>query len=137
MKKIILLILVCRIFSSQAQEIVKKNLEVGSYLIINTCKKNQKEFEFIDVYARSKPYDKSLVDTLTGDGLMKLFFQERSIDAKRLPCVMGGHTYKIGSLHEFDDKGKTKRVVLCYTLYDLTLIWIELDKALEAGEISF
>ncbi len=137
MKAVVLIALSFFAFGLNAQELIKKNLEVGSYLTINPCKKNKKEFVYIDVYARTKPYDKKLVDTLTGDGLLKEFFNENSIDAKRLPCSMGGYQYKIAALHEFNDKGKTKRVVLCYTLYPLTLIWIELDKALETAEISY
>lgn len=113
------------------------SLEVGSYLTINPCKKGKPEFESMDVYARTKPYDKSKVDTLTGEGLLQEFFSDKSIDAKRLPCSMGGHKYRIAALQEFEEKGKVKRVVLCYTKYPLTLIWIELDKALELEEISF
>jgi hypothetical protein len=50
---------------------------------------------------------------------------------------MGGYKYRIAAYHEFEDKGTTKRVLLCYTAYSLTLIWIELDKALELDEIAF
>ena len=120
-----------------AQEFIKKNLEVGTYLKINSCKKGKKEFVAIDIYARTNAYNKSKVDTLTGEGLLAEFFKETSIDAKRLPSSMGGKKYKIAALHEFDDNGATKRVVLCYTTYPLTLIWIELDKALELGEITY
>jgi hypothetical protein len=119
-----------------AQEIMPKAIEVGSYIKVNACKKGAVEFESMDVYARTKPYDKSKIDTLTGEGLLDAFFNDKSIDAKRLPCVMGNHSYKIAALQEFEDKGVVKRVILCYTAYPLTLIWIELDRALALNEIS-
>jgi hypothetical protein len=77
------------------------------------------------------------VDSLSGEGLLDVFFSDKSIDAKRLPCSMGGFKYKIAALHEFAIEGQNKRVMLLYTSYPLTLIWVELDKALELGEITF
>lgn len=137
MKIFITLIFSTLMLGTSAQDLIKKELEVGKYLKINSCKKGSTEFIAIDIYARTKTYNKKKVDTLTGEGLLAAFFDDSSIDAKRLPCVMGGKKYKIAALHEFDDKGIPKRVVLCYTAYSLTLIWIELDKALELGEISY
>ncbi len=124
--------------SAQEKEIeVKINLEVGKLIKINPCKKGQKEFDGIDVYARNKAFDKKKVNTETGEGLIEAFFEKNtSIDAKRLPCVMGGHSYKIASLQEFPTADGIKRVIICYTTFDLTIIWIDLDKSLAAGEIS-
>ena len=116
---------------------VEKTISVGQFLYVKPCKKGSKEFVSMDVYARTTAYDKSKVDSLTGDGLIQEFFNDKSIDAKRLPCVMGGYKYRIAAYHEFEDKGATKRVLLCYTAYSLTLIWVELDKALELDEIAF
>lgn len=139
-KYIILVFFAFSAFNSFAQEKeieVKVNLEVGSLIKINPCKKGKKEFEGIDVYARNQAYDKKKVNKETGEGLIEAFFEKNtSIDAKRLPCVMGGHSYKIASLQEFPTPEGIKRVVICYTTYDLTIIWIDLDKALEAGEIA-
>lgn len=137
MKICITFILSMLFMHTNAQDLIKKELEVGKYLKINSCKKGSSEFVSIDVYARTKAYNKKKVDSLSGEGLLSAFFDDSSIDAKRLPCVMGDKKYKIAALHEFDDKGISKRVVLCYTAYPLTLIWIELDKALELGEISY
>jgi hypothetical protein len=138
----ILLLLVTSCFtlfsSAQEKEIqVQVNLEVGKLIKINPCKKGLKEFEGIDVYARNKAFDKNKVNKETGEGLIEAFFEKNtSIDAKRLPCVMGGHSYKIGSLQEFPTADGIKRVIICYTTFDLTIIWIDLDKSLAAGEIS-
>ncbi|MCG9881743.1 MAG: hypothetical protein MH472_14190 [Bacteroidia bacterium] len=119
------------------EEVVVKTLEVGQKLRINACKSGQTEFASMDVYARTKAYNEKKVNKKTGEGLIEEFFKDKSIDAKRLPCVMGNKQYTIAAYHEFEVKGETKRVVLCYTAYPLTLIWIELDKAIELGEISF
>ncbi len=123
---------------AQEKEIeIKVNLEVGKYIKIKPCKKGKKEFDGIDIYARNKAYDKSKINPETGDGLVEAFFEKNtSIDAKRLPCVMGGHAYIIASLQEYPTPDGIKRVVICYTKFDLTLIWIDLDKAIEAGEIE-
>jgi hypothetical protein len=50
---------------------------------------------------------------------------------------MSGKKYKVAALQEFNVNGNIKRVVLCYSGYDLTIIWIEFDQALLNGEISF
>ena len=144
MKKIyhltFLLLLISLAFTASAQEKeieIKVNLEVGKYIKIKACKKGKKEFEGIDIYARNKAFDKSKINPETGDGLVEAFFEKNtSIDAKRLPCVMGGHSYIIASLQEYPTPDGIKRVVICYTKFDLTLIWIDLDKAIEAGEIE-
>ncbi|OYU94948.1 MAG: hypothetical protein CFE21_14830 [Bacteroidetes bacterium B1(2017)] len=122
---------------AKGQGVEQKAIEVGQYIKIAKCKNGQPEFVSMDVYARTKPYNKSKIDTLTGDGLLDAFFNDKSIDAKRLPCSMGGYKYKIAALHEFEEKGTTKRVMILYTAYPLTLIWVELDKAIELGELDF
>lgn len=136
MRVIFLFLLMDIFFAGNAQNLTEKSIEVGQFLYINPCNKNQKEFISMDVYARTKPYNKKLIDTTTGDGLLDEFFKDKSIDAKRLPCSMGGHKYRIAALHQFNEAGQNKRVILLYTAYPLTLIWVELDKALELGEIK-
>ncbi len=120
-----------------AEQVVEKTIEVGQKLRVKPCVSGKSEFVAMDVYARTKPYNPKLVNKKTGEGLMEAFFNDKSIDAKRLPCVMGNHSYTIAAYHEFEVKGELKRVVLCYTNYPLTLIWIELDKAIALGEIDF
>lgn len=119
------------------EQTVEKTLEVGQKIRINACKSGQTEFTSMDVYARTKPYNQKKVNKKTGEGLLEQFFSDKSIDAKRLPCVMGNKDYTIAAYHEFEVKGKISRVILCYTAYPLTLIWVELDKAMEADEITF
>jgi hypothetical protein len=136
MKTLLVLSVLMLPFLLKAQGYEQRTLSVGSYIYINPCKKGKKYFESMDVYARTKPMNKSRIDSATGEGIFTEFFKETSIDAKRLPCIMGGHKYKIAALQEFNDKGTIRRVVLCYTSYHLTMIWIELDKAVELGEID-
>lgn len=120
-----------------AQQTISKNLNVGDFLTINACKDNQTEILSMDVYSRLNPYDKTKIDSLTGDGFFKEFFIDESIEAKPLPCIMGGKKYKIAALNEFNVEGGTRRVILCYTSYHLTIIWIDLDKAIANNDISF
>lgn len=115
----------------------QKNLEVGGDIFIKPCKKGQKEVLSMDVYSRNTPYNKKKVNKATGEGLFDEFFSDKSIDAKPLPCIMSGKKYKVAALQEFNVNGQYKRVVLCYSGYDLTLIWIEFDEALLKGDISF
>jgi len=118
-------------------QIEVRNIEVGSLIKIVVCKKGQKNFESMDVYARESLMDKSHVDSLSGEGIFEAFFKGSGIDAKRLPCIMGGRKYKIAALKEFEVDKKIKRVILCYTASPLTLIWIDLDRAIETKEIDF
>jgi len=122
---------------SAQNNIQKKELNVGDYILIKPCRKGAKEIISMDVYSRTNPYRKSKVNMQTGEGLYEEFFKDKSIDAKPLPCVMSGKKYKVAALQEFNVNGQYKRVVLCYTSYHLTLIWIEFDKALQNNEIIF
>lgn len=110
MRAVIFLIMVffAQLCLAQTEE---KTVTVGQYVLVKPCKKGSKEFVSMDVYARTKPYNKSKVDSLTGDGLIQEFFNDKSIDAKRLPCVMGGYKYKIAAYHEFEEKGAVRRVL--------------------------
>lgn len=113
----------------------QSNLEVGQSIKLSPCPKGKTEFISMDVYARTKPYDTTKVNKATGDGLLKEFFSDKSIDAKRLPCSMGGYSYKIAALHDLSTEKEPRRVVLLYTKFPLTLIWMELDKAIENREL--
>jgi hypothetical protein len=116
----------------------KINVEVGKYIQIAACKTKVKNFKGIDVYARTTAYDHSKVDSINGDGLIAAFFsKDASIDAKRLPCSMGGKKYKIAALQEYETEKGMKKVVVCYTNYSLTLIWIDLDEAIKHKEIKW
>jgi len=130
----ILLVSSLKVFGQQR----KINVEVGKYIQIAACKTKVKNFKGIDVYARTTAYDHSKVDSINGDGLIAAFFsKDASIDAKRLPCSMGGKKYKIAALQEYETEKGMKKVVVCYTNYSLTLIWIDLDEAIKHKEIKW
>ncbi len=132
-KHIVLLLLL--LYSQLLHAQKKVSLEVGKTIRIASCK-NKSSFKGIDVYARTTPYNKKGIDLKTGDGLVAAFFSKNaSIDAKRLPCSMGGKQYQIAALQEYETDAGTKKIVICYTNYDLTLIWIDLDEAMKANEI--
>ncbi len=136
MKNLILFILLVSSLTVFGQQ-RKINLEVGKYIQIAACKTKVKNFKGIDVYARTTEYDHSKVDSNNGDGLIAAFFsKDASIDAKRLPCSMGGRKYKIAALQEYETEKGIKKVVVCYTNYSLTLIWIDLDEALKNKELK-
>lgn len=118
-------------FAQEAQ------FRVGAYIKLNPCKTDTLTyFESMDLYSRTQMYDKSKYDTMTGDGLVEEFFKGSSIDAKRVPCVMGNRAYRIAALHEFDDKGKKQNVAICYDYYPNNILWINLDMAIELNEID-
>jgi hypothetical protein len=136
MKNLILFILLVSSLTVFGQQ-RKINLEVGKYIQIAACKTKVKNFKGIDVYARTTEYDHSKVDSINGDGLIAAFFsKDASIDAKRLPCSMGGRKYKIAALQEYETEKGIKKVVVCYTNYSLTFIWIDLDEALKNKELK-
>jgi len=136
MRNLILCILIACSFKLLGQQ-RKINVEVGKYIQIAACKANVKNFKGIDVYARTVEYDHTKVDSLSGEGLIAAFFsKDASIDAKRLPCSMGGKKYKIAALQEYETENGLKKVVVCYTNYSLTLIWIDLDEALKNKELK-
>jgi hypothetical protein len=137
MKNLILCILIACSFTLLGQQ-RKINVEVGKYIQISACKTKDKNFKGIDVYARTTAYDRNKVDSLSGEGLIAAFFsKDASIDAKRLPCSMGGKKYKIAALQEYETENGLKKVVVCYTNYSLTLIWIDLDEANKHKEIKW
>jgi hypothetical protein len=118
------------------------NLEVGRVIIIGDCKKGAQTFEFIDEYARTLPLDTTKINRETGEGLLDAFFNDKNIDAHRLPCLHTGKKYKIAAFHTFevpDPKNPTvkkeQNVMLLYTGYPLTLFWVMLDEAMASGEI--
>ena len=88
---------------TQAQTI---NLEVGDWIMIGDCKKGAQNFEFIDEYARTLPLDTAGINKATGDGLLDAFFNDKNIDAHRLPCIHAGKKYQIAAFQKQSPKIK-------------------------------
>jgi len=111
-------------------------LKVGNKLFVNACQGNKPEFIGIEVYSRTDMYDKTNVDSLTGQGLSKAFFDTKSLDGKRLPCSMGGRAYTIAAIDKYTEKGVTHTIVLLYDYYPLNLLLVDYETAIFNKEIS-
>lgn len=121
---------------------VVKNIEVGMYVTIGNCVKDKKEFRYLELYTKTRIPDAAIViDSATGDGIFENFFGPGDFDAKPLPCSYSNQKYKVAALREFElkeeDGGGTKRVMICYTPNNLSLIWVEFDEAAESNEINW
>jgi hypothetical protein len=122
--------------ASMAQKQKNIPFKVGNKLFVNACQGNKPEFIGIEVYSRTDMYDKTNVDSLTGQGLSKAFFDTKSLDGKRLPCSMGGRAYTIAAIDKYTEKGVTHTVVLLYDYYPLNLLLVDYETAIFNKEIS-
>jgi hypothetical protein len=122
--------------ASMAQKQKNIPLKVGNKLFVNACQGNKPEFIGIEVYSRTDMYDKTNVDSLTGQGLSKAFFDTKSLDGKRLPCSMGGRAYTIAAIDKYTEKGVTHTIVLLYDYYPLNLLLVDYETAIFNKEIS-
>lgn len=93
----------------------------------------------MDLYTKTLFKDTIIpVDTATGEGLFESFFTPGEFDGKRLTCAQhASKKYRVASLREFEVKGVKQRVMLLYTDKFNELIWVQFDKAVETGEISW
>jgi hypothetical protein len=122
--------------ASMAQKQKNIPLKVGNKLFVNACQGNKPEFIGIEVYSRTDMYDKTNVDSLTGQGLSKAFFDTKSLDGKRLPCSMGGRAYTIAAIDKYTEKGVTHTIVLLYDYYPLNILLVDYENAIFNKEIS-
>jgi hypothetical protein len=122
--------------ASMAQKQKNIPLKVGNKLFVNACQGNKPEFIGIEVYSRTDMYDKTNVDSLTGQGLSKAFFDTKSLDGKRLPCSMGGRAYTIAAIDKYTEKGVTHTIVLLYDYYPLNILLVDYETAIFNKEIS-
>ena len=118
------------------------NLEIGEWVTIGKCKKGAQTYEFIDEYARTLSMDTTGIKRETGEGLLDAFFNDKSIDAHRLPCLHAGKKYQIAAFHTFEmedpknkNQKKEQQVILLYSGYHLTLFWVMAEEAIASGEI--
>lgn len=122
--------------ASMAQKQKNIPLKVGKKLFVNACQDNKPEFIGIEIYSRTDKYDKTQVDSITGQGLSKAFFDTKSLDGKRLPCSMGGRAYTIAAIDKYTEKGVTHTIVLLYDYYPLNLLLVDYETAIFNKEIS-
>lgn len=128
------------VFTAHAQALVDKNIEVGMTVKIMPCKAGKTNLQTMDMYRKTRiPNGPVGIDSATGEGVFENFFAPGDFDTKRLPCEYSNKKYKVAALRVFDDPktGKEKRVMILYTKEPLTMIWVEFDKAIESGELTF
>ena len=135
MKYFLSLISFCLLLFGVPKNGISQVLKVGNKMHINSCDSNKPEFVGIEIYSRSNEYDKTEVDSLTGKGLSKAFFNTKSLEGKRLPCSMGGRKYTIAAIDKYTDKGITHTIVLLYDYYYLNLILVDYETAILNNEI--
>jgi len=135
MKYFLSLISFCLLLFGVPKNGISQVLKVGNKLHINSCDSNKPEFVGIEIYSRANEYDKTEVDSLTGKGLSKSFFNTKSLEGKRLPCSMGGRKYTIAAIDKYTDKGITHTIVLLYDYYYLNLILVDYETAILNNEI--
>lgn len=119
-----------------AQQKEQPILKVGNQLFVKACTANKPEFVGIEIYSRNEIYDKTNVDSLTGNGLSKAFFSTKSLDGKRLPCSMGGRAYTIAAIDSYTEKGITHRIVLLYDYYPLNILLVDYESAVLNKEVE-
>ncbi len=138
MRSLIFILLATIMFSSTAQRLIEKNIEIGMTIVVKPCKKGSKSFESMDLYTKTRyPASGIQIDTPTGYGIFENFFSPGDFDAKRLPCIYGNKRYTVAALKIYMVEDKPKRVMVCYTSNPLAMIWIEFDKAIELNEIEW
>ena len=135
-----LIVLSFTIVFVQAQALVDKEITIGMTVKIMPCKAGKTNLQSMDMYRKTRiPTAPIGIDSATGEGVFENFFAPGDFDTKRLPCEYSNKKYKVAALRVFDDPktGKEKRVMILYTKEPLTMIWVEFDKAIESGELTF
>lgn len=138
MKHLLLLVTFLVVFTGKtnAQTLENRVLKVGDYVKIGKCTGNS--FQFIDFHRKTRfSPTPTHYDTSSGVGFYQSFFLDGDYDAYRLPCSYSGKLYRIISLELFTDKktGSDRRVIFLQLDKPNEIAWIELDKALDSGEI--
>ncbi len=94
---------------------------------------------YIDQYVKTRielgepPFNKE-----TGEGFYKFFFANGDFDVKKLPASFAGKKVVIVSFQDVEDNNtKEVRTIVLATYEDIYhIVWIEMQQALENGEIQ-
>lgn len=119
---------------SQAQTDVK----IGDSLTLGKCSSIEFGFLHIDKVIKTRWVDRGLTyDSATGDGFYFYFFNEGDVDSRRLPCEYTGRKFRVASMsyHKKDD-GHKRLVILGQIDDERTVLWIEVDEAIKAKELT-
>ncbi|MSQ79900.1 MAG: hypothetical protein EXR21_09565 [Flavobacteriaceae bacterium] len=114
------------------------NFSIGDTVLFEPCS-GKESYQFIDLYTKTRIIDTSLwYNEETGEGFYSMFFLTGDLDGKRLPCNFQKLTATIITAMQVKDKNtKTdKWVVLAWVnKKERRVVWIEVEKALHAGEV--
>lgn len=118
--------------------ISQTDVKVGDSLTLGKCSSAEFGFLHIDKVVKTRWVDRGLTyDSVTGEGFYNYFFNEGDVDSRRLPCEYAGRKFRIASMsyHKKDDGGK--RLVIIGQIDDKrTVLWIEVDAAIKAKELT-
>lgn len=111
------------------------SLQIGDSLTLGNCK-DEATYGHIDVLIKTRwPNPDASFNTYTGEGFYNWFF-DGDIDSRRLPCSFSGMRFRIASYHTYKEEDGTSRTVIFGQFIDRsTVLWIEIEKAIETGEV--
>lgn len=136
MKKLGILLFFCFLGLSQSKAQFREiSLNVGDSLRLGACT-DTFTYSHIDIMIKTRwPNPDATFDTLSGAGFYNWFF-DGDIDSRRLPCSFAGQKFRIASYHTYVNKDGSQRTVIFGQFIDKsTALWIEIEKAIQSGEV--
>ncbi len=130
---ILLLLFISTSFATaQVREI---SLQVGDSLTLGPCT-DSSQFAHIDLMIKTRwPNPEATYDTLSGKGFYNWYF-DGDVDSRRLPCSYARARFRIASYHTYtNDDGSQRTVIFGQFIDHATVLWIEIEKAIESGEV--
>lgn len=112
-------------------------LKVGDSLTLGPCNQNP-EYEYIDILIKTRwPNPDAIYNVITGEGFYDWFFNG-DIDSRRLPCTFNNMKFRVASFHTYtNDDGSKRTVVFGQLINKDTVLWIEIEKAIQSGEVIY
>jgi hypothetical protein len=117
---------------AQGREI---SLQVGDSLTLGFCH-DSITYEHIDILIKTRwPNPDATYNTYTGEGFYNWYF-DGDVDSRRLPCSFSGMRFRIASYHTYaQEDGSVRTVIFGQFIDRSTVLWIEIEKAIENGEV--
>ena len=135
---LLLSLLFCLITLQNAQAQNRQiELKVGDSLSLGSCL-DSSEFKYIDILIKTRwPDPNAIYNEVTGEGFYDWFFTG-DIDSRRLPCGFEGTKFRVASFHTYRNDDGTKRTVVFGQLINKdTVLWIEIEKAIQSKEVIY
>jgi hypothetical protein len=111
------------------------SLNVGDSLTLGPCT-DSTQFAHIDLMIKTRwPNPEATYDTVSGKGFYNWYF-DGDVDSGRLPCSYAGARFRIASYHTYmNEDGSQRTVIFGQFINNATVLWIEIEKAIESGEV--